>query len=54
MNILGSLSVIVVEPSVTFPGTELNTFTVDTLLKIENCLVVGGHVYAELSYTQLT
>lgn len=54
MNILSSLSIIVVEPSVTFPGTELNIFTVDTVLKIENCLVVGGRVYAELSYTQLT
>lgn len=41
MNILGILSVIVVEPSVSFPGSELNIFTVDIVLKIEDCLVLG-------------
>ena len=44
MNVLGILFIIVVEPSVSFPGTELNIFIVDIVLKIEDCLVVGGHV----------
>jgi hypothetical protein len=42
MNILGILSIIV-ELSVSFAGTKLNIFTVDIVLKIEDCLVEGGH-----------
>jgi len=42
INVLGILSIIVVEPSVSFPETELNIFIVDIVLKIEDCLVVGG------------
>ena len=49
MNVLGILSVIVVEPSISFTGTELNVFTVDIVLKIEDCLVAvgGGVIYMQ-------
>jgi hypothetical protein len=47
MNILGILYIIVVEPSVSIPGTELSIFTVDIVLKIEDCLVLGGTCYMQ-------